>query len=408
MNARSLFPALDRQVYGRPLIYFDNAATAQRPQAVLDLQQRLCVEANGNIHRAIHYLSAEATDRYEAGREAVRRYLNAPARENVVFTSGTTASINLVATCFCQRFVGAGDRILISEAEHHSNLVPWQLACERSGASLEVLPVDEAGELSLEMLEARLRAAAGRIKLVAVAHISNVLGIVNPVREIVEVAHRYGVPVLLDGAQGIVHAPVDVQALDCDFYAFSGHKIYAPTGIGVLYGKTQYLDAMPPYMGGGEMIDTVTFEKTTYAPLPLKYEAGTQNYVAAACFVPALEVARALAEDAALLAAQRTMRDFLLEELEKIDGLRIYGLPRDPARKIPLFSFSVAGAFPADLAQILDKAGIAVRSGHVCAEPLLRRYGHTSILRASLAPYNTLAECETFVAVLRRAINMLR
>ena len=408
MDARSLFPALDRQVYGRPLIYFDNAATAQRPQAVLDLQQRLCVEANGNIHRAIHYLSAEATDRYEAGREAVRQYLNAPARENVVFTSGTTASINLVATCFCQCFVGAGDRILVSEAEHHSNLVPWQLACERHGASLEVLPVDEAGEISQEALEARLRAAAGRIKLVAIAHISNVLGIINPVREIVEVSHRYGVPVLLDGAQGIIHAPVDVQALDCDFYAFSGHKIYAPTGIGVLYGKKQYLDAMPPYMGGGEMIDTVTFEKTTYAPLPLKYEAGTQNYVAAACFVPALEVARAMAEDADLQAAQCTMRDYLLEELGKIDGLRIYGLPRDPDRKIPLFSFSVEGAFPADLAQILDKTGIAVRSGHVCAEPLLRRFGQTSILRASLAPYNTLAECETFVATLRRAINMLR
>jgi cysteine desulfurase/selenocysteine lyase len=366
------------------------------------------VEANGNIHRAIHFLSAEATDRYEAGREAVRRYLNAPARENVVFTSGTTASVNLVATCFCQRFLDSGDRILISEAEHHSNLVPWQLACQRCGASLEVLPVDERGELSPGELDRRLQAAAGRIKLVAVAHISNVLGIVNPVREIVETAHRHGVPVLIDGAQGIVHEPVDVQALDCDFYAFSGHKIYAPTGIGVLYGKMEYLDAMPPYMGGGEMIDTVTFEKTTYAPLPLKFEAGTQNYVAAACFVPALDVARAMAEDADLQTAQRAMRDYLLDELGKIDGLRIYGLPRDPGRKIPLFSFSVEGAFPADLAQILDKAGIAVRSGHVCAEPLLHRYGQTSILRASLAPYNTLAECEAFVAALRRAINMLR
>ena len=408
MDVRSLFPALDRQVYGKPLIYFDNAATAQRPLPVLEEQQRLCVEANGNIHRAIHYLSAEATDRYEAGREAVRAYLNAPARENIVFTSGTTASINLVATCFCQRFVGAGDRILISEAEHHSNLVPWQLACERCGASLEVLPVDERGELSVEELDRRLTAAGGRVKLVAVAHISNVLGIVNPVQEIVETAHRYGVPVLLDGAQGIVHAPVDVQALDCDFYAFSGHKIYAPTGIGVLYGKTRYLDAMPPYMGGGEMIDTVTFEKTTYAPLPLKFEAGTQNYVAAACFAPALKVARAMAEDSDIQATQRAMRDYLLEELGRIDGLRIYGLPRDPQRKIALFSFSVEGAFPADLAQILDKAGIAVRSGHVCAEPLLRRYGQTSILRASLAPYNTLAECEAFVQALRRAVNMLR
>lgn len=408
MEARTLFPALDREIYGKPLIYFDNAATAQRPFSVLELQQRLCVEANGNIHRAIHKLSADATDAYEAGREAVRRYINAPARENVIFTSGTTASINLVASCFCERYLAAGDRILISEAEHHSNLVSWQIACQRHGAALDVLPVDEAGEISPEELERRLKAAEGRIKLVALAHISNVLGIVNPVREVVETAHRYGVPVLLDGAQGIVHERVDVQALDCDFYAFSGHKVYAPTGIGVLYGKREWLEALPPYMGGGEMIETVTFEKTTYAPLPLKYEAGTQNYVAAACMAPALEVARQLAEDPALQAAQREMRDYLLEELTRIEGLRLFGTPRDPERKIPLFSFAVEGAFASDLAQILDKMGIAVRSGHMCAEPLLHRYGQTSLLRASLAPYNTLAECETFVSALRRAIKMLR
>ena len=408
MDVRTQFPALDRQVYGKPLIYFDNAATAQRPDTVLALQQRLCVEANGNIHRAVHKLSADATDFYEAGREAVRRYLNAPGRENVIFTSGTTAAINLVATCFTARYVAPGDRILISEAEHHSNLVPWQLACERAGAKLEVLPVDEAGELSVAALEARLAAAEGRIKLVAVTHISNVLGIVNPVQEIVATAHRHGVPVLVDGAQGIVHEPVDVQALDCDFYAFSGHKVYAPTGIGVLYGKTRYLNEMPPYMGGGEMIDQVTFEKTTYAPLPLKFEAGTQNYVAAACMAPALEMARQMAEDAALQANLDAMRDYLLEELGRIEGLRIYGTPREAAHKIPLLSFTVEGAFPSDLAQILDKMGIALRSGHMCAEPLLRRYGQTSMLRASLAPYNTMAECETFVKSLRRAVDMLR
>lgn len=408
MDVRTQFPALDRQVYGKPLIYFDNAATAQRPDTVLALQQRLCVEANGNIHRAVHKLSADATDFYEAGREAVRRYLNAPGRENVIFTSGTTAAINLVATCFTARYVAPGDRILISEAEHHSNLVPWQLACERAGAKLEVLPVDEAGELSVAALEARLAAAEGRIKLVAVTHISNVLGIVNPVEEIVATAHRHGVPVLVDGAQGIVHEPVDVQALDCDFYAFSGHKVYAPTGIGVLYGKTRYLNEMPPYMGGGEMIDQVTFEKTTYAPLPLKFEAGTQNYVAAACMAPALEMARQMAEDAALQANLDAMRDYLLEELGRIEGLRIYGTPREAAHKIPLLSFTVEGAFPSDLAQILDKMGIALRSGHMCAEPLLRRYGQTSMLRASLAPYNTMAECETFVKSLRRAVDMLR
>ena len=372
MDARRFFPALDRQIYGKPLVYFDNAATAQRPQAVLDLQQRLCVEADGNVHRAVHKLGAEATDFYEAGREAVRSYLNAPGRENIIFTSGTTASINLVATCFCQRYVGPGDRILVSEAEHHSNIVSWQLACERCGASLEVLPVDEAGEISVEVLQQRLEKAAGRIKLLAVAHISNVLGIVNPVREIIETAQD-----------------IDI-ALDCDFYAFSGHKIYAPTGIGVLYGKTRWLAEMPPYMGGGEMIETVRFEKTTFAPLPLKFEAGTPNFVAGACFAPALETARQMAEDPQLQDNQCAMRDFLLEELPRIPGLRIYGLPRDPQRKIPLFSFTLDGAFPADLAQILDKMGIAVRSGHMCAEPLLRRFGQTSMLRASLAPYNTI------------------
>ena len=408
MDVRQQFPALDRQIYGKPLIYFDNAATAQRPRAVLDLQERLALESNGNIHRAIHTLSAEATDRYEAGREAVRRYLNAPARENVILTSGTTASINLVAACFTQRFVGPGDRILVSEAEHHSNLVPWQLACSRCGAKLAVLPVDERGEISLDELDRQLREGAGKIRLVAVTHVSNILGVINPVREIVEIAHRYEVPVLLDGAQGIVHAPVDVQALDCDFYAFSGHKIYAPTGIGVLYGKREWLEAMPPYMGGGEMIDTVTFEETTYAPLPLKFEAGTPNFTAAACFVPALAVAREMADDPALQENLRAMRDYLLEELPKIEGLHLYGTPRDPEKKIPLFSCAVEGAFPADLAQILDKMGIAVRSGHNCAEPLLRRYCLTSVLRASLAPYNTLSECEAFVKALRRAIQMLR
>ena len=374
----------------------------------MDLQQRLCVEADGNVHRAVHKLGADATEFYEAGREAVRRHLNAPARENIIFTSGTTASINLVATCFCQRYVGPGDRILVSESEHHSNIVPWQLACGRCGASLDVLPVDEAGELSVAELEQRLAKAEGRIKLLAVAHISNVMGIVNPVREIVETAHRFDVPVLLDGAQGIVHEPVDVQALDCDFYAFSGHKVYAPTGIGVLYGKKRWLEAMPPYMGGGEMIESVTFAQTTYAPLPLKFEAGTPNFVAAACLAPALETASVLAADADLQQNLCAMRDYLLAELPRIDGLRIYGLPRDRAQKVPLFSFTVEGAFPSDLAQILDKMGIAVRSGQMCAEPLLRRFGQTAMLRASLAPYNTLAECETFVTALRRAVKMLR
>ncbi len=408
MDARQHFPALEREVYGKPLVYFDNAATSQRPRSVLELQQKLSVEACGNIHRALHRLAADATEAYEAGREAARAFIGAPARENLILTSGTTAAINLVASCFCQKFVGSGDQVVVSEAEHHSNIVPWQLACERAGARIAVLPVDEDGELSPEGLEAMLRDAGGRIKLVAVAHISNVLGIINPVKEIVTVAHRYGVPVLVDGAQGILHERVDVQALDCDFYVFSGHKIYAPTGIGVLYGKRELLEAMPPYMGGGEMIETVSFEKTSFAPLPLKFEAGTPNFVAGACLKPALELAGEMMQDAELQNNQEAMKNFLQEELSRIEGLRLYGTPADPARKVPLLSFSVEGAHAADLAQILDKMGMAVRSGQLCAEPLLRRYGQTAILRASLAPYNTLGECEIFIAALCRAIKMLR
>lgn len=408
MDARQHFPALEREVYGKPLVYFDNAATSQRPRSVLELQQKLSVEACGNIHRALHRLAADATEAYEAGRETARAFIGAPARENVVLTGGTTAAINMVASCFCQTFVSPGDQVVVSEAEHHSNIVPWQLACERAGARIAVLPVDENGEISPEGLEAMLRDSGGRIKLVAVAHISNVLGIVNPVKEIITVAHRYGVPVLVDGAQGILHERVDVQALDCDFYVFSGHKIYAPTGIGVLYGKRELLEAMPPYMGGGEMIETVSFEKTSFAPLPLKFEAGTPNFVAGACLKPALELAGEMMQDAELQNNLEAMKAFLLEELSRIEGLRLYGTPADPALKVPLFSFSVEGAHAADLAQILDKMGVALRSGQLCAEPLLRRYGQTAILRASLAPYNTLGECKIFISALHRAIKMLR
>ena len=408
MDIRSQFPALERSIYGKPLVYFDNAATAQRPRAVLDFQQKMSVESNANIHRAIHKLGSEATALFEAGREAVRSYINAPARENIVFTSGTTASINLVASCFSWSFLRPGDKIMVSEAEHHSNIVPWQLACERCGASLEVLPVDESGEISTVELDRRLSAGGGRIKLLSVTHVSNILGIVNPVEEVIATAHRYNVPVLIDGAQGIVHQKVDVQALGCDFYVFSGHKIYAPTGIGVLYGKRELLEKMPPYMGGGEMIESVSFERTTYAPLPLKFEAGTQNFIGAACFAPALEIAAQMAEDAEVESNLRSMRDYLHTELLKIEGLRIYGEPAGTERKIPLFSFTVEGAYASDLAQILDKMGIAVRSGHMCAEPLLKRFGRTSMLRASIAPYNTVQECEIFISALRRAIKMLR
>ncbi|MBQ0025025.1 MAG: SufS family cysteine desulfurase [Bacteroidales bacterium] len=398
MDIRSQFPVLGRKVYGKELVYLDNAATSQRPLKVLELQERICRESNANVHRAVHALSGEATEYYEDGREAVRRFINAPGRENVILTSGTTASLNLLATCFTERYVGKGDKVVISQAEHHSNIVPWQIALSKAGASLEVIPVDERGELCMDEFR---KVLDGRVKLVSVAHVSNVLGIVNPVEEIIREAHSKGIPVALDGAQGIVHQKVDVQALDCDFYAFSGHKIYAPTGIGVLYGKKTFLEEMPPYMGGGDMIDKVTFEKTTYAPLPLKYEAGTPNYVAAACFAPALDFALEAGMDDRIV-------PYLMDELPKIEGLHLYGNPAGRERKIPLFSFTVDGTHPSDIAQIMDKLGFALRSGHVCAEPLMDVLGVPGIVRASFAPYNTFEECCRFVEALKRVLSMLR
>lgn len=398
MDIRGQFPILSRRIYGKELVYLDNAATSQKPRSVLDMESRIWRESNANIHRAMHTLSGEMTDLYEQGREAVRRFIGAPSREEVVLTSGTTASLNLLAYCFAERFINKGDKVIVTEAEHHSNIVPWQLALRGKGASLAVLHVDENGEISPEEFEKMLDS---RVRLVSVAHISNVLGIVNPVEEIVRIAHSHGIPVAIDGAQGIVHERVDVRKLDCDFYAFSGHKIYAPTGTGVLYGKKAFLEQMPPYMGGGDMIDRVTFEKTTFAPLPLKFEAGTQNYAAAACYVPALDFAENAEVDPSIV-------PYLMEELPGIEGLRLYGLPKDISRKAPLFSFTIEGTHPSDIAQILDKLGVAVRSGHVCAEPLMARYGITSVCRASFAPYNTLEEAEILVKALRRAADMLR
>lgn len=398
MDIREQFPILSRHIYGRELVYLDNAATSQKPQSVLDMESRIWRESNSNIHRAVHTLSGEMTDLYEQGREAVRRFIGATSREEIVFTSGTTASLNLLAFCFTEQFIGKGDKVIVSQAEHHSNIVPWQLALKRKRASIEVLPVEENGEISLEKFEKMLDSGA---KLVSVAHISNVLGIVNPVEEIVRIAHSHGIPVAIDGAQGIVHERVDVRKLDCDFYAFSGHKIYTPTGTGVLYGKKALLEQIPPYMGGGDMIDRVTFENTTFAPLPLKFEAGTPNYAAAACYAPALEFAAAGKTDPSIV-------PYLMEELPRIEGLHIYGVPSDLSLKVPLFSFTIDGTHPSDLAQIMDKLGVEVRSGHVCAEPLMARYGITSVCRASFAPYNTLEEAETLVKALRKAADMLR
>lgn len=401
---REMFPALSRKVYGKDLVYFDNAATSQRTQSVIDEWNRISAESNANIHRAVHRLADEATQAYETARDAVKDFLNALAREEIVFTSGTTAAINLVAFCFGEAFVGEGDEVVVTEAEHHSNIVPWQMMCQRKGAVLKVLPVDDSGHLMVERLDELI---TDRTKIMAVTHISNVLGIINPVKDIIEKCHSKGVAVLVDGAQGAVHCRVDVQDLDCDFYVFSGHKLYAATGTGVLYGKKKWLEAMPPYMGGGEMVGTVKFSGTTYAPLPMKYEAGTQNFASAATLKPAIEFINLL-NDSELIKYNDSVRDYLLEELTKDERIRLYGVPRGTnEEKIPLFSFTVEGVHHEDLALILDKMGIAVRSGQMCAEPVMDRFGVTGMLRASVAPYNTMEEAEYFVKCLNRAINML-
>ncbi len=401
---RQMFPLLSRQIYGKQLIYFDNAATSQRPQSVLDLWNRLSTQSNANIHRGIHRLSEEATAEYENTRDYVRQFLNAQHREEIVFTSGTTAAINLVAFSFGEAFVGEGDEVIVSEVEHHSDIVPWQMMCQRKKAVLKVLKVDDSGHMMVDSLKSLI---TERTKIVAVTQISNVLGIVNPIDRIVEICHSKGVPVLVDGAQGIVHHGMDVTKTDCDFYAFSGHKIYAATGVGVLYGKKKWLDKMPPYMGGGEMISTVKFSGTTYAPLPEKFEAGTQNFTGVPTLRPAIEMALMM-RDESLTKYCDGVKEYLMEELLKDERITLYGEPSSMEEKIPLFSISVKGAHHEDLALILDKMGIAARSGQMCAEPCMDRFGVTGMLRLSLAPYNTMEEAEYFIKSLDKAVKMLQ
>ncbi len=399
-----MFPALSRKVYGKDLVYLDNAATSQRALSVIDLWNSLSINSNANIHRAVHRLADEATQAYEQARDAVKKWINAEFREEIIMTSGTTAAVNLVAFCFGEAFVGPGDEVIVTEAEHHSNIVPWQMMCRRKGAVLKVLPVDESGHLMVEKLEELI---SGRTKIMAVTHISNVLGLINPVKDIVSLCHSKDVPVFVDGAQGAVHCKVDVQDMDCDFYAFSGHKLYAATGTGVLYGKKKWLEAMPPYMGGGEMVGTVTFAETTYAPLPMKFEAGTQNFTSVATLKSAIKVCNLL-NDNNLHNLQDSVKEYLLNYFLNDGRIRLYGVPRGTNdEKIPLFSFSVNGVHHEDLALILDKMGIAVRSGQMCAEPLMDRFGVTGMLRVSVAPYNTMEEAEYFVKCLNKAIDML-
>ena len=397
---RSLFPALEQSVNSRKLVYLDNGATAQKPKQVIDMVNLMNSGVNGNIHRAVHELSSKTTELYEESREVTRKFINAAHREEIIFTSGTTASINLVAASFGGKYLRKGDSVLVSESEHHSNIVPWQLICQSKEANLRVIPVDENGQWRMDMLDNLLDSS---VKIVSVSHISNVLGLINPVEELIFKAHAKGIPVMIDGAQSIVHIKTDVRKLDCDFYVFSGHKLYGPTGTGVLYGKREILDSMPPWMGGGDMVDTVTFEKTTYAPLPLKFEAGTPNFIGAAAMAEAIRFVESI-DRKFLDKMEQSIVEYMTEELLKIDGLRLYGKGDN---RISLFSFTVGGAHPSDLAMIMDKMGVALRSGQMCAEPLMRRYGVEAMLRASFAAYNTIEEAEYFINSLKRAIKML-
>lgn len=400
-SIRKDFPILERDIYGKPLVYFDNGATTQKPQCVLDRIMRSYTSENSNIHRGVHYLSGVATEAHEAARQRVADFIGANSKDEILFTRGTTESINLVARTLADQICGKGDEIVVSTMEHHSNIVPWQMACERTGAVLRVAPINERGELILSEFEALLNE---RTKIVSVAHVSNVLGTVNPVAEIIRMAHKYGAKVLIDGAQAIAHIPVNVVDLDADFYAFSGHKVYAPNGIGVLYGKREILDAMPPFMGGGEMIETVRFEKTTYNKLPYKYEAGTPDYVDSCALATALDYISAIGMKE-IADYEHELLAYATEKIKEIEGVRIIGEAKE---KSGVLSFVVDGVHPYDIGMMLDKLGIAIRTGHHCAEPLVDWYGIPGTARASFAFYNTTAEIDYFISSLKRVLMILR
>ena len=401
LSIRNDFPILGRKVNGKPLIYLDSGATAQKPERVIEAVNRLHREQNANIHRGVHRLSEEATELYEQARERVRMFIGAAQREEVIFTAGATASINTVAYAWSERFLHAGDNIIISEMEHHSNIVPWQLMAERKGAEIRVLPFEDSGRLMVEQLDELLDE---RTRMVAVTQASNTLGTRPELRPIIEKAHAAGAHVLVDGCQGVVHGGVDVATLDCDFYAFSGHKLYAPTGIGVLYGKRELLEQMPPFLCGGDMVDRVSFAKTTYAPLPLKYEAGTANYIGAIGLGEAIEYLNGL-DLKAVEEHEKDVARYGEELLSQIDGLKIYGTTDD---KCSIISFNVEGVHHYDLGMILDKLGIAIRTGQHCAEPVMAHYGITGMCRASIAMYNTREEMEALYKGVERAVRMLR
>ena len=407
-GVRSDFPILSRKIYDKyPLVYLDNAATTQKPRQVVEAMTEEYYNVNANVHRGVHFLSQKATDLHEAARETVRRFLNARSTSEIVFTRGTTESINLVASCFGQAFMHEGDEVIISEMEHHSNIVSWQLLQQRQGIKIRVLPITDEGTISPDSIEPLFNE---RTKIVSIAHVSNVLGTVNPVKEIIRIAHAHGVPVLVDGAQSTPHFRVDVQDLDCDFFAFSGHKIYGPTGIGVLYGKEAWLDRIPPYMGGGEMIKTVSFEHTTFNDLPYKFEAGTPDYVASTGLARALDYVTSVTDGRSvgfdfIEAHERDLTAYAMQRMMEVPGMKIYG-PKDPAHHDAVISFQVGAIHHLDMGTLLDRLGIAVRTGHHCAEPLMHRLGIEGTCRASFALYNTREEVDALVAAILRIQQM--
>lgn len=396
---RNDFPILGRTVYDRPLVYLDNAATTQKPRRVVEAITEEYYNVNANVHRGVHYLSQKATDLHEEAREKVRRFINAGSTSEVIFTRGTTESLNLIVSSFCDEFMQAGDEVIVSVMEHHSNIVPWQLQAARRGISIRVIPMNDRGELDLEEYG---KMFTERTKIVSVAHVSNVLGTVNPVKEMIRTAHEHGVPVMIDGAQSTPHFAVDVQDLDCDFFAFSGHKMYGPTGVGVLYGKEDWLDRLPPYQGGGEMIESVSFEKTVFERLPFKFEAGTPDYVATHGLATAIDYLTALGMDNIQRHEQELTR-YAMQRLKNIDGIRIFG---QSEHKDAVISFLVGDIHHLDMGTLLDRLGIAVRTGHHCAEPLMHRLGIQGTVRASFALYNTKDEIDALAEGIERVSKM--
>lgn len=398
-KVREDFPILAREIYGKPLVYLDNGATTQKPRQVVEAMVDEYYNVNANVHRGVHFLSQQATDLHEASRETVRRFINARSSSEIVFTRGTTESINLLAFTLGEAMVSEGDEVVVSAMEHHSNIVPWQMMCERKGARLRVIPMTDKGELQLDALESLL---TERTRILCCTHVSNVLGTVNPVKDIVRTAHDRGIPVLIDGAQSVPHMPINVQEPDCDFFAFSGHKVYGPTGVGVLYGKEEWLEKLPPYQGGGEMIKNVSFEKTTYNELPYKFEAGTPDYVATHALATALDYVTRLGMNN-IETYERELTRYAISKMQQIDGMRIFG---EPQERDAVISFQVGDIHHLDMGTLLDRLGIAVRTGHHCAEPLMRRLGIEGTARASFALYNTKQEIDVLVEGIERIRKM--